>query len=653
MTVVVDDGRVRQVAGDPDHAISRGTLCGKCAIAYNGAWRDPAQRLTRPLRRVGPKGGGQFEPATWEQALGEIATGLRRASADNGPASVLHTHYTGTCSMIAGNFPMRFFRAIGATEVDPDSVCNKAGHEALRYTLGNSLSGFDPRSAADAACILVWGANPSASAPHHHRDWLREATGRKIVIDPIRHPTAEVADLFLQLRPGSDAALAFGMMRAARDAGLLDTAYIAGHTVGWPELESWVETMPVGRAASLTGVPEHSIREAAEAYARGPSLLWLGQGMQRQRMGGNAFRTAAALAAVTGNIGKPGAGLLYMNGPATRGVDMDRLTGASIGTMPSISHMDLAEALAAPGRYRALVTWNNNILASSPSQTRLRQGLRREDLLHVAIDLFMTDTCDHADWVLPAASFLEFDDVVVPYFQQIVSAQAKVTEPLGEALPNQEIFRRLASAMGLEDPLLHEQDVDIIAGILRQTGAAGSFAALAARGTVPHGDAPIVPFAHGVFATPSGRIELASARAQADGHPLVPFPHADTAPEGGRLVVLSPASRWTMNSSYANDPKVVGKLGMPEVWLNPDEADARDLVEGARVVLRNATGSLPVEVRRSDSVLPGTALVYKGRWPKLDASGANVNVLNPGEKTDIGESSCVHAIEVDLVAAEA
>ena len=593
VSVRVEEGRIRQIAGDASHFVSGGSLCAKCSLAYNGAWIDPDQRLTKPLRRVGPKGGATFEPVSWAEALSDIANRLNAILADHGADSILQTHYTGTCSAIAGNFPLRFFRRLGAREVDPDTVCNKAGHVALNYVVGDSRAGFDPRTLKDSACLMVWGGNPSAAAPHIHRNWVRSAGHKVIVIDPVAHATARAADIHLQLKPGSDAALAFGMMHIIEKESLLDHAFLARHTIGWPDIARQLREMTPERTQALTGVQTDQLAAAAIAYAQGPSMLWLGQGMQRQRMGGNAFRSAAALVAATGNIGKPGAGLLYLNGAGTRGVDIGYVAGAEMPyPAPAlVSQMDLSRLLADRAATRALFCWNNNIVASNPDQAKLRAALTREDLLHVVVDLFATDTADYADYVLPAASFLEFNDVLLPYFFNVLSAQAKIVEPMGESLPNQEIFRRLARAMAYEDAALFESDEAIIAKILRETGYAGAFDDLAKAGTVEVTAEPIISFAGGLFPTPSGKMELASDRAAADGHPAAPFPYADEAATGGRLRLLSPASDWTMNSSYGNDAKVRRRLAKPSVWLNGLDARRRNLREGAHVELANETGA--------------------------------------------------------------
>ena len=286
-----------------------------------------------------------------------------------------------------------------------------------------------------------------------------------IVVDPVRTPTAAAADLHLQPFPGTDAALAFGLLHVIARDGLLDRPFLAEHATGWDEVEPLLAGCDPQRTEAVTGVPAELVERAARVYGAGPSLLWIGQGLQRQPTGGNVVRAIGLLPAATGNLGRAGAGVLYLNDHLD--VDGDRLVGAHLGTAPEpVSHMDLASWLEDPERTQALVTWNINIAASNPEQARLRAALEREDLFTVVVDLFATDTADMADFVLPAASFLEFDDLIASYFDLSLSAQAKAQEPLGESLPNQEIFRRLAAAMGFQEPELQESDEQVIAGLL-------------------------------------------------------------------------------------------------------------------------------------------------------------------------------------------
>ncbi len=644
------DGVIRRVRGDRNHPVSRGRLCRKCATAYNGVLLDPRARLSMPLRRDGPKGSGRFKAVSWDEVLAEIASRLAEVARGPGADTILAAHYTGTFALLGYHFPNRFIRRLGAREVDPDTICNKAGHVALEYLYGTSLDGFDPRTAVDAACIMVWGANPSASAPHQHEHWLPEAPGQVIVVDSVRTATARQADLHLQPFPGSDAALAFAIAHVIRRDGLLDHELLREHSTGWDELEPLLERCTPGWGERVTGVPAAAIEQAAHWYGAGPSLLWIGQGFQRQPRGGNAVRAVAQLAALSGNLGKPGTGFLYLNGAGNRMLDEDYIAGAHLpGAQPDpISHMDLVGCLEDPRRSQALLCWNINIAASNPEQARLRQALTRTDLFTVAIDLFATDTTDLADVVLPAASFLESDDLVASYFHLSLSAQVKAIEPVGQSLPNTEIFRRLAAALGFGDDDLHEPDEQIIAEVLRRTGLGIDFASLARQGTIWIQPEPRVQFPDLRFPTPSGKAELASTRAEADGHPRLPQPHADPRPANGRLRLLTPASPWLLNDSFANEPKLARRLGMPVIAMHPADAAERGVAAGDRVLVRNSVGELELTALISDDLPRGVAFSPKGRWPKLEARHANVNALNPGTASDMGASTTVHGVEITL-----
>ena len=650
--VLRENGKIVSVRGDKDHFVSRGKLCAKCQIFYNGVVLDEGERLTRPLKRVGAKGEGRFEPVSWETAISEIAARLGHIVEANGAEKILHAHYTGTCSLIANCFPMRFFYRLGAREVEPDTVCNMAGHVALGYMLGTSVHGFDPRTVKDSKCVMVWGANPSASAPHAHSQWLPEAPCPVIVVDPVRHATAAAADLHLQLYPGSDASLAFAMMHVLKRENLIDRDFLANHCIGWDELEPMLESCTPEWGEAETGVPAADIVRAAKMYGAGPALLWLGQGLQRQPMGGNIMRACATLPAICGNYAKPGAGMLYLNGGGQKGVDGDYLVAPHLDNSPdTLSQMDMAAYLENAENARAFLCWNINPVASSPEQARLMKAMSREDLFTVVLDIFATDTTDFADYVLPAASFLEFDDLVSGYFNMSFSAQAKVAEPMGEALPNQEIFRRLASAMGFTEPELQENDADIIAHVMNGMSIDGGFAALKESGTLFPNPEPQLQFDGHKYLTESGKIEIASAAAEADGHPRLPQPGADARPGGGRLRLITPASEWLMNDSYANDPKVEKQLGAATVTINPADAKAHGLSAGSRVRLSNGTGSLDLDLVVSDSVPEGAAMSVKGRWPRRAGKNrANVNALNSGVKSDMGESTAVHGVEVEIAA---
>ena len=652
--ILVDqaDGKIIKVKGDREHPSNQGALCPKCAIGYNGFWIDETARLLYPLKRIGPKGSGQFKRISWDSALKEIAEQLTDTARQYGPDRIFHTHYTGTCSVIAGGFPNRFFHHIGATEVDPDTICNAAGHAALNYVFGDSVTGFDPRTAKDCTCIVVWGANPSHCGPHVNQNWLYGQNAKVIVIDPVRTETADASNLHLQLRPGTDAALAYSMAHVIHRENLVDVEYVRSHVKGYAKVLPLIEACTPQWGEAATGVPTALIESAARSYAAGPSLLWLGQGLQRQPQGGNVFRACAMLPALTGNIGKPGAGIYYLNDTlaiAGRAGKSPTYSEPRPQRQPNpVSQMDVPGLLQDSAAIRSFLVWNCNPLASNPDQTSTRKGLAREDLFTVVIDCFMTDTAEYADIVLPAASFLEFDDVCASYFYLTVSAQVKCQEPLGESLPNQEIFRKLAKAMGLNDPTLYEDDQSILDSTLRAAGIRDTWRDFAERGWTHIGAEPLVLWSEGKFPTPSGKIELASERAEADGHPHLPQPHIDSSPAPGRLRLLSPADKWLMNSSFGNDSRILKKLGPALVVIHPETADELNICDGDRVRLSNELGDLDLTAKLSDAITPGTLLSYKSRWLRAEQNRANVNILHVPRKTDMGESAAVHGTEVTV-----
>jgi anaerobic selenocysteine-containing dehydrogenase len=355
------------------------------------------------------------------------------------------------------------------------------------------------------------------------------------------------------------------------------------------------------------------------------------------------------LPALTGNLAKSGAGFLYLNWDLPlRHIDDAYLAAPHLSSaeVDKISHMDLAANLENVDKCKALFSWNINIAASNPEQARLKKALSREDLFTIALDLFPTDTTDYADYILPAASFLEFNDLVAGYFHLTLSAQVKVTEPIGQALSNQEIFRRLASAMGYLEPELYESDEDIINYLMLNADLGETFSSLATKGTVPVPKEPRIQFEDLKFSTPSGKIELTSSAAEADGHPRTPSPDADHKPKNGYLRLLSPSSSWALNSSFGNVSKIQSHASTATILMHPEDSAERSLKAGDSALVSNATGQLQLIVKTENTIPRGVVVVPKGRWPKNELYSANVNLLNAGVKTDMGESSAVHGIEV-------
>ena len=384
---------------------------------------------------------------------------------------------------------------------------------------------------------------------------------------------------------------------------------------------------------------------------RGHRCYGWGRRFQRQVNGGNCMRAVGLLPAFTGNIGKAGAGFTYVNiTPALAGLDFDAMVGAQLAAAEpvSVSHMDFAEQLTDPDRFKSLFAWNTNPVASAPNQTQLRRALQREDLFTVVIDCFRTDSADYADIVLPAASFLEFDDLTFSYFHYNIGVQSKAMEPLGEALPNQEIFRRLATSMGYSEQELFETDEDLIASMLAQMGVEGGFREFQQRGWQPVSAEPIIPWADLQFPTPSGRIELASATAEEQGLPRIPQAITDRKADGGQFRLITPASDYRMNDSYANDPTLARNAGEAEVYIHPQDAERLGVGNGAPVTLSNDSGSLRLTATIDELSVPGVIVSYKGRWPKQENEHKNVNALHAGQKADMAGSTSVHSTLVTL-----
>jgi anaerobic selenocysteine-containing dehydrogenase len=381
-------------------------------------------------------------------------------------------------------------------------------------------------------------------------------------------------------------------------------------------------------------------------------MLFLGQALCRAPTGGNAFRAAAMLPAITGNIGKPGTGLCFLNGKGTtRGLDMGYVGRADLhqSDTKSMSHMDLRTHLESAPQDKALLLWNINVAASSPDQKRLLKALESEALFTVVIDLFMTDSAKYADIVLPAASFLEFDDLVGSYFHMSLGPQSKAADPMGDALPNQEIFRRLAKAMNLAEPALFEADADILSHLLEAHDI--DFKTLQKKGCFYPSEEPVILWEDLAFPTPSGKIELASDIAAQDGHSLTQSPEPLARPTGKRLRLLTPADEWRMNSSYDNDLRILERTREETPTLHLEDAAAQGLTDGAAARVWNEAGELSMRIALSDKTPPGVGWAPKGRWPGQSLSGLNVNTVKPGLRSDIGDSTALHGVEIEVEAA--
>ncbi|HEU0016650.1 MAG TPA: molybdopterin oxidoreductase family protein [Longimicrobium sp.] len=669
MLVHVRDGRAVRVQGDPEHPVTQGFLCTKVNRYVERTYH--ADRLTVPLRRVGPKGEGRFEPATWDEALDDIARRLDEIRGADGPQSILPYSYAGTMGLVqGGSMDRRFFHRVGASLLDR-TICAAAGSAGWGVTYGDRM-GPSPEEAEHARLVLLWGTNTLTSNPHL---WpalrrARERGARLIAIDPIRTRTAAQCHEHLPIRPGTDAALALGMMHVIFRDGLEDGDYLRAHTVGWEALRERVREWPPERAAAVTGLEAERIEGLAREYAlTRPSFIRLNYGLQRHAGGGMAVRVLSILPAVTGAWRDVGGGAtLSMGGafkpnhaaltrpdwipPGTRTVNMIRLGDA----------LTLPDAGVGGPPVRALVVYNSNPAAVAPDLGRVRQGLRREDLFTVVLEHFRTDTADYADWVLPATTQLEHWDVHTSYGHLYVMLNRPAIEPVGQALPNSEIFRRLAARMGLDDPAFRDDDVELIRQALdsRDPGFEGiTFERLLEEGwarlNVP---APFRAYAEpGGLRTPTGMIQIVAPELEALGLDPVPtyVPPVETAdadPELGArfpLVLLSPPEHQFMNSTFVNIPALDRAAGPAKLVLHPNEAAVRGIADGERVRVWNDRGDFFARALVTEDVRPGVAVSYGVRWASRSEEGRTVNDTTSQRLTDMGGGPVFYdnAVEVE------
>jgi len=669
--VTLDEaGRPTRIQGDAEHPYTRGWLCAK-VNRYLEFVLHP-ERLRHPLRRVGPKGEGRFEPISWDEALGEIAARWQALAAEHGPEAILPYSYSGTLGLVQCNVAnARLWARLGASGLDR-TICSVAGTEALRATVGGSY-GTDPESVVDSRLVLLWGTNPASTHPHFI-PWLDEARrrgARVILIDPHRSLTAQRADLHLMPRPGSDGALALAVMHVLFAEGLTDEAWGREHTVGWDALRSRAAEMPPARAAELTGLGTEAIAALAREYGTTrPALIRTSMGLQRHSNGGNMIRALACLPALVGDYGRPGGGLLYSTGgywtfpgdvvcppelpanspvPRPRVINMNRLGAALLEADPPV---------------RALYVFNSNPAAVAPNSGRVARGLGREDLFTVVHELFLTDTARWADLVLPATSQFEHWDLHKAYGHLYLALNRPVMPPVGEAKSNWEVMQLLAERLGFREPAFGDSAEEIIRAALAAGGPAVegvTWERLEAGPQRLNYPRPMVPFVDGRFLTPSGKVELYSEQLAAAGHDPLPNGEPDReslsgAGDRGRrypLHLVSAASHYFLNSSFGNVPTLRRLHGDPTVELHPEDAAAREIRGGDWVEVSNDRGAFLARARVGETVPPGTAFAPTVGWHQHAPDGRGANHTTSDDLADYAGGAVFHGNLVEVALAMA
>jgi len=667
MTVDVEGDRAVAIGGDPDHRFTQGFLCAKVNRYLERVYSP--ERILHPLRRTGRKGEGRFERISWDEALDTVADRFRAVIAAHGPQAILPYSYAGNMGLLSyGSMDRRFFHALGASLLER-TICASAGGAGFKATVGKTM-GFDPEAVVAARLIVAWGAN-IVSSNVHLWPFIEEARrwgGRLVTVDPYRSRTAQKSDRHLALLPGTDAALALGMMHVAFRDSLADRDYLSRHTVGAAELEARAREWTPERTAATTGLSVEEVETFAREYATThPSAIRLNYGLNRHAGGGMAVRTIACLPAVVGAWRHPGGGVLLSTSGLypvdTAALERPDLVppGTRTLNMSQLGRILNDPELGPP--VKALFVYNSNPAAVAPEQDAVRRGLAREDLFTVVHELFPTDTVDFADIVLPATTTLEHYDIHKSYGHLYVSLSRPAIPPYGESRPNTEVFRRLAARLGLDHPCLRESDEEMArhAFLWDHPHMAGiTFERLEREGSVRLSlPDPYVPFADGGFPTPSGQCELLSERLAAAGlDPLAgyipPRESVATAPELARrypLGFISPPAHHFLNSTFSAQPVFVRREGDASLTIHPRDAAPRGIREGQTVRVFNDRGTFLARARISNAARPGVVVGLSIWWAKMCPGGRNANAVTSQELTDMGGGATFYDVLVDVAPA--
>src|SRR5579884_3707662 len=662
-THVDEQGRAVSIHGRADHPVTRGWLCAKVNHYLERVYHP--DRLLYPMRRVGPKGSGEFARITWDEAIAEITARWRDIIAQHGAGCILPYSYAGTLGLVQGAVTdSRFWNRLGACRLER-AICGHAAEEAVQLIIGGRLAP-SPEMLVHSRLILIWGSNPASTAPHV-MPFIRQAQhngARVIVIDPIRTLTARSADQHIQPFPGTDAALALSMMYVMVTEELHKPDWIAEHVLGWEHILERILQFSPERGAEITGLAQETIVELAREYATTtPALLRISDGINRHTNGGPTVRMLTCLPAIVGQYGVPGGGLMYSTSdwlrwnkaalgheheavcpPAPRTLNMNRLGAILTGE-------------ADPPIY-SLYVYNANPAASTPNASKIATGLMRDDLFTVVHELFETDTARYADIVLPATSQLEQVDLHKPYGHLSLQYNNPAIAPLGEARSNWDVMRTLAAAMGFNEPWLQDDANAVIREVLEATAVHTpllegiTLERLQAEGTVP---LPIpadeqVPFSNGIFRTPSGKVEMYSEQAAAKGYDPVPGWMPEVEAKYGKkgpastitnepMPLLCPAAHHFISSSFGNLERMKTKEGAPTLRIHPTDAKARGIRSGQLVRVSNERGWCRLVADVTEDVRPGVLATTTVWWPRFSPDQRNVNWTTSDRLADFNGGS--------------
>jgi anaerobic selenocysteine-containing dehydrogenase len=654
MLTTVEDGRATGVRGNRDHAFTAGVLCAKVKDYETRVYAK--DRVLTPLKRIGPKGTSEFEPITWDEALETVSGRLKKIIAESGAEAILPCNYLGNQGLLNGLYcGAAFFNRLGASTA-MRTFCNSGASMAYQMVLGMS-GGLDPESFAHADVIVLWACNIKTTMLHH---WpfikkAKDAGATVVVIDPLRNRTGDDADVHIRPRPGTDVALALGVANLLFKRNLVDWNYVNDHVNGIEDFRARAAEFPIERVANLTGLELAEIEHLAMLIGENrKTAIRVGVAIERTRNGPDAVRAIAALPALTGAWRQVGGGL-FQHPQATFPLDRMALTHPELtpGKPRAIDLMALGDALLTldDPPIRAFFVYNCNPVISSIEQGKIIDGLAREDLFTVVSEQFITDTAAYADIILPATTQLEQFELMPSWGHYYLAINRPAIEPLGEAVSNTEMFRRLSTAMGFDDAPLYRSDWEIAEQALDWSSSqlnGVDLDDLLERGFVRMnvGDADQrTPFADGGFGTASGKCELAWTDDEFRTQVLPQFAQGHAIPADGPavealpdyvepaarvdepLAVVSPKTHYFLNSSFGNFESKRRQAGPHWLWIHPDDATPRGIEDGAQVMVTNALGEVAAVAEVTDRTRPGVVVLPHGYWTQHTDSKTTVNRL--------------------------
>ncbi|VEF49028.1 molybdopterin cofactor oxido-reductase [Bacillus freudenreichii] len=648
------DGKIVKVNGDPDHPVTKGSICNK--VRNMGERLYDPKRLQTPLKRVGKKGEGKFQPISWEEAIETIASRWKQLISEEGAESILPYSFYGNMGRInAEGMDRRFFHRLGASQLD-QTICSYAGNIGYGYTMGGGY-GTDPEEMTDTKLFIFWGINAASTNMHQVMiaQKARKNGAKLVVIDVHKNQTGRMADWFIPILPGTDSALALGIMNILYEENLVDRDFLESYTVGYEELEVHVKRYDPLTVSEITGVPVKDIYKLARMYATiSPSLIRIGNGPQHHDNGGMIIRTISCLPALTGQWQFKGGGAVKFNSGFlafnTNALQRPELRKNSART---INMIQLAEALDnAEPPVRSLFVYGCNPAVVTPNAGKVREGLAREDLFTVVHDLFLTETAKYADIVLPATSAFENTDIYTSYWHHYLHLQEPVIPAYGESKSNTDVFRLLAEAMGFDEPELKESDEELIEQALSEV----------ANPYFPEINLDQLKEKRFVKArniekfwknlnTPSGKIELYSKRMELDGHPPLPT-HTPLVEEPDHSFLFIPGPNHNfLNSTFSNNEKHARLEKAPQLFINEQDAEKLGIENGETVRIWNHRGECELEASVGDQVLPGV-VVSQGLWSDQFGDKHLVNSLTPDRVADMGGGAVFFSGKVSVERAE-